>query len=55
MNFFEEGTKMMVQFNYIVGLSIGFEIFQDEDYGEGVMLDLFLFRVILFFNALEEE
>lgn len=37
---------MEIHVNVIAGINVGFEFFQDEDFGNGFMLDLFFFRVL---------
>jgi len=40
---------MEIQINTICGVSLGFELFNDEYHGSGMMFDLFIFRVLVFF------
>lgn len=41
---------MEIQLNVITGVNVGIEYFEDEDHGNGVILDLVVLRLIFFFN-----
>ena len=39
---------LTIDFNWITGFCVGLEIFDDEELGKGVMIDLFIIRFLLY-------
>lgn len=34
----------------IMGLNVGMEYFEDEEYNNGLLIDLFIIRIVVFFT-----
>lgn len=41
---------MEIQVNTIMGVNVGVEYFEDEEHGNGLIIDLFVLRFICFFT-----
>ena len=45
---------MELQINTIMGMNVGIEYFEDQAFGPGLILDLFILRFILFFTSQDD-